>query len=299
MEEIRTTLTQESEYPSGRNKINGRWSTHTGARLSGLVNESEELFTLDENRSQYAHSDTPIHRVTAVLSSKERAVKDLFQQPMPIPLSFSVLAAEIQDSRRICAELPPEVYFRLINKIWICVGSVLKKYFGIYGKHSGNRVVYYFLKDPNSNYLMNAILCALEIREKTKILSNEWKKDTGWCHGLFINVGINEGYEYFAQIPDAPYGEFIILGDSTNLAVRLSRMAFCGSIWTTKNHLNHLDEKERSKVRYGIRRDATEHDILSENIFSRIGDLIPQNSPKYSIYSDISHTIVTEICNLR
>lgn len=299
MEKIRKTLTQKSDVSSGRSQIKGIWSTPAGVRSSDRVNKSEELFPLEENRLGYVPSDMPEQGFTERLSAKERAVQELFQQPMPIPLSFSILAADLQDSIRICAELSPEEYFRLINQIWICTNSTFKKYCGTYGKQAGNGIVYYFLKDRDTNYLINAILCALELRDKMKNLSYEWTKDTGWCGDLYLNVGINEGYEFFGRIPAAPTGEVITLGDTVNFAVRLSHFAHCGSIWTTKNLLNRLDEKERKKIRYGIRRSQPAHELLIENTFSRIGDLIPKNSDKYSMINDISPMIVTEIYNLR
>ena len=299
MEKIRKTLTQKSDVSSGRSQITGIWTTPACERSSYRVNESEELFSLEENRLGYVPSDIPEQGFNEKLSAKKRAVQDLFQQPMPIPLFFSILAADLQDSIRICAELPPEEYFRLINQIWICTNGTFKKYCGTYGKHADNGIVYYFLKDRDTNYLINAILCALELRDKMKNLSDEWKKNTGWCNDLYLNVGINEGYEFFGRIPAAPTGEVITLGDTANYAVRLSHVARCGSIWTTKNLLNRLDEKERKKIRYGIRRCQPAHELLIENTFSRIGDLIPKTSDNYTIINDISTMIVTEIYNLR
>jgi class 3 adenylate cyclase len=299
MAEIRKSLTGKSDDSLGRTQIKGILATPDGVHPFDRVNESEELFPLEEIRIGSVPPDMPAQGVTEILSAKERAAQDLFHQRMPIPLSFSVLAADLQDSMRMCAELPPEEYFSLINQIWLCAKGTFKKYFGIYGKHAGNGMVYYFLKDRHSNYLMNAILCALELREKMKKLSDEWKKDTGWYDNLYLNVGINEGYEFFGRIPAAPAVEFITLGDTANDAVRLSDFARCGSIWTTKNLLNRLDEKERKKIHYGIRRSQSAHDVLIENVFSRIVDLIPQDSDKYTIFNDISTMTVTEIHNLR
>lgn len=299
MEEIRKSLTRKSDGSPGHDQIKGIWMTSTGVRSSDRRNESGELFSLEENRLGYVPTDPPTQGVTVLPSARERAVQDLFKQRMPIPLSFSVLAADLQDSIRICAEMPPEEYLRLINQVWICVKSSFKKYFGTYGKHAGNGLVYYFLKDSDSNYLINPICCALDLREKMKKLTDEWKQDKGWCEDLYLNVGINEGYEFFGKISSAPTVEFITLGDTANYALRLSDFARCGSIWTTKNLLTRLDEKERKKICYGIRRDQPTHDVLNENTFSRIGDLIPKNGDKYSIISDISTMIVTEIYNLR
>lgn len=300
MEEIRKSLTRKSDGSPGHDQIKGIWITSAGVRPSDRGSESGELFSLEENRLGYVPTDTPTQGVTVLSSSaRERAVQDLFKQRMPIPLSFSVLTADLQDSIRICAEMPPEEYLRLINQVWICVKSSFKKYFGTYGKHAGNGLVYYFLKDRDSNYLMNPICCALELREKMKKLTDEWKQDKGWCEDFYLNVGINEGYEFFGKISSAPAVEFITLGDTANYALRLSDFARCGSIWTTKNLLTRLDEKERKKIHYGIRRGQPTHDALIENTFSRIADLIPHDRDKYLMFSDISTMTVTEIHNLR
>ena len=160
-------------------------------------------------------------------------------------------------------------------------------------------MVYYFLKNRDSNYLMNALLCALELRESMKKLSHEWKINKGWFNELFMNIGINEGEEYFGIIPAAPSIEFTALGDSVNYARRLSDLARYGSIWTTKNLMNRLNDEEKKKMRYGIHRKEGGRDLLIENVFSRVMDLVPQDSPKYCNLKDIAILPVTEILNLR
>ena len=215
-------------------------------------------------------------------------------------VSFSVLVADLQDSVRICAELPPEEYFSLIHQIWKCMEGSVKKYYGTHGKHTGEGMVYYFLKNRDSNYLMNAILCALELRESMNKLSNEWKISKGWFNDLFMNIGINEGEEYFGTIPPAsPTIGLTAFGDSVNYAGRLSDIGCYGSIWTTKNLMSRLSEEERKKIRYGIRRKQEDREILIENVFSRVMDLVPPDSPKSSKFMHIATLPVTEVLNFR
>jgi class 3 adenylate cyclase len=215
-------------------------------------------------------------------------------------VSFSVLVADLQDSVRICAELPPEEYFSLIHQIWKCMEGSVKKYYGTHGKHTGEGMVYYFLKNRDSNYLMNAILCAMELRESMKKLSNEWKISKGWFNDLFMNIGINEGEEYFGTIPPAsPMIGLTAFGDSVDYAGRLSDIGCYGSIWTTKNLMSRLSEEERKKIRYGIRRKQEDREILIENVFSRVMDLVPPDSPKSSKFMHIATLPVTEVLNFR
>jgi len=247
----------------------------------------------------YAPADKMMQGVLELLSRRGRLIRDLLKQRLPTQVFFAVMVADLQDSVRICAELPPEEYFALINQIWKCMEGSFRKYYGTYGKHVGDGMVYYFLRDSDSNYIMNSILCAMELRESMKKLSNEWKINKGWFNDLFLNIGINEGEEYFGIIPAAPSIEFTALGDSVNYAGRLSDIARYGSIWTTKNLISRLSDEERKIIRYGIRRKHEDREVLIENVFSRVMDLVPKDSPRSSKFMDIATLPVTEVLNLR
>jgi adenylate cyclase len=243
----------------------------------------------------FAPMDEIFQGVVELLSSRGKVIRDLLKQRMPTLVSFCVLVADLQASSRICAELPPEEYFELIRDMWKCMDGSFQKHYGTYGKHVGDGMVYYFLKDRDDNYIFNSILCAIELREKMKKLSMEWKVRKGWGNDLYLNIGLNEGQEYFGNIPSSPNLEFTALGDSVNYAGRLSDLARYGSIWTTKNLLNRLDMESRKKIQYGIKRNDNNREILVENIFSRVMDMLRQDDPKYSKFMDIATLAVTEI----
>ena len=243
--------------------------------------------------------DNSVQGIADLLSSRSRVINDLLRQRMPTLVSFCVLVADLQNSVRICAELPPEEYFELINQIWTCVEGSFKQYYGTYGKHTGDGMLYYFLKERDNRYMINAVSCALEIREKIKKLSMEWKIRKGWFNDLYLNIGINEGLEYFGTIPSAPNIEFTALGDSVNYAGRLSDFARYGAIWTTKNLINKLTMEEKADLRYGVRRKDQDREIFIENSFSRIIDLINQEDIKTSKFIDIATLAATEIMGHR
>jgi class 3 adenylate cyclase len=224
-------------------------------------------------------------------SNSERLLPDL--------VSFSVIVAGLQDSMRICAELPPEEYFLLIHQIWKCMETSCKKYHGAYGKYAWDGMTYYFLKECDDKYCINTIRCALDIKNNMKIISNDWKKSKSWFNELYLNIGINEGDEYFGTISAAPTTEFISFGGSADCAMRISKLARSGSILTTKNLLNRLDEVERKQISYGIHHDPQKPEVLIENVFSRIMDMVPQNSLETGNLRDIATLSITELLNLR
>lgn len=243
----------------------------------------------------FAPMDSFFQGIVELLSKRGKVIHELLKLRMPRLISFCVLVADLQDSSRICAELPPEEYFELIRDIWKCMDGSFQKYYGTYGKHVGDGMVYYFLKDRDDNYIMNSIYCAVDLREKMKKLNMDWKIRKGWLNDLYLNIGINEGQEYFGNIPSSPNIEFTALGDSVNYAGRLSDLARFGSIWTTKNLVNRLDTEHRKKVQFGIKRKDHEREIFIENMFSRVMDMLCPGEPKYSKFMDIATLAVTEI----
>jgi adenylate cyclase len=246
----------------------------------------------------YEKMDSFMQGISEILTNRSWVINDLLQQRLPTMTSFSVLVADLQDSIRICAELPPEEYFELVNAIWKCMECTFKKYYGTYGKHSGDGMVYYFLKDRDTNYLMNAIMCAIEVRENMKKLNMDWKLRKGWRNELYLNIGINEGQEYFGTIPTSTNIEFTALGDTVNIAGRLSDFANYGSIWTTKNLMNRISQEERKLLRYGINSKDNDRDIFIENTFSRIIDMLHGTEQKCSKYMDIATVSVAELIEI-
>ena len=246
----------------------------------------------------YVPSNSYIEEITQFLSGRENVIKDLLQKRLPTMVSFCVLFADLQDSVRICAELPPEEYFELINQMWKTMETSFRKYYGIYGKHAGDGIVYYFLKEQNSNYLVNSIYCAIEIQEKMKIISAGWKARKKWYNELYLNIGINEGLEYFSTVNASTSMEFTALGDTINYAGRLSNLARYGSILTTKNHINNLKDEDRQKMRFGMKKRVEDQEVFIENVFSRVTDMMYNDDMRRSKFMDIATLPVTEIVGI-
>ena len=234
--------------------------------------------------------------ITEYLSNREILVRDLLQERMPSLVSFSVLVADLQGSVRICAELPPEEYFELINAMWKLLEESFKKFNGIFGKRIGDGVVYYFLKKQDPDYIINSINCALEIREKMGRFSIDWKLRKKWYNDLYLNIGINEGQEYFSTTtPSSSNIEFTALGDTINYASRLSNLARHGSIITTKNLMNKLNEENKKDLRFGVVKRVNERDVFVEKVFSQVIDLVKDDDARRERFADIAALPVTEI----
>ena len=244
----------------------------------------------------YVPADKVPDGIAEYLSNREMIVRDLLQKRLPTLVSFSVLVADLQSSVRICAELPPEEYFELINSMWKLLEESFKKFNGIFGKRIGDGVVYYFLKKQDPEYIMNSINCALEIRENMSRFSTEWKVRKKWFNDLFLNIGINEGQEYFSTAtPSSTNIEFTALGDTINYASRLSNLARYGSIITTKNLLNKASDEDRKALRFGIVKRVHDRDVFVEKVFSQVIDIVKEDDARRERFADIAALPVTEI----
>lgn len=243
----------------------------------------------------YTPADREAHDIISFISSRERVINEILKRRMPSLVSLCVLVADLQDSVKLSAELLPEEYFEMINELWRALADSFEKYNGIHGKHAGDGILYYFIKKPGANYILDAIHFALDIREKVKVFSNEWKSRKGWLNDIYLNIGINEGQEFFGTIRSALNIEFTALGDSVNYAGRLSDFARYGSIWTTKNLIGKLDSQDLETFSFGTHRPDQGRDIFIKNSFIRVIDIIDSTDKKYDKLADISTLPVTEI----
>ena len=183
--------------------------------------------------------------------------------------------------------------------MWGTMEPVLRKYYATHGKHVGDGMVYYFFPQPDSSYVLNAVRCAHEMRAKMAEINQIWKKRKNWTNDLLLNIGLVEGREWFGTYQTPTQIEFTVLGDTINIAGRLSDFARDGSVWVTKNMLGQLMSKERETLRFGIRReDRDGGEIFVPNTYARISNLVNLENPKYEKFRDIAVLPVAEILDV-
>ena len=230
------------------------------------------------------------------LSRRDQVIQSLLSKRLPVMTPLAVLVADLQNSVRICSELPPDEYFMLINQIWATMGPILRKYIGTHGKHVGDGVVYYFFPQAESNYLFNALACADELRQAMRKISAEWQLKKNWLTELQLNIGLHEGQEWLGSFQSANHIEFAVLGNTINQASRLSDFARHGSIWATKDLVSKLSTDERSRVEFGILRKSQENgDRFVPSSYAQIESLLDLTQDKHEKIRDISQLAVTEV----
>lgn len=230
------------------------------------------------------------------LSQRNLVINELLKKRKPYLTDVTVMVADVQNSVKICSELPAEEYFELINNIWQESAPIFKKYYGTYGKHAGDGMVYYFFPQPDCDYKLNAIQCALELQSMMKSITQQWQARKGWFSDIFLNIGINEGQEWFGSYHAGAHVEFTVLGETINYASRISDFARNGSVWATKNMLNQIPPEKRKKISFGITR-KTQHDesMFVINTYASIGTLLDHSNQNNLKFKDIEMIPVTEI----
>lgn len=234
-----------------------------------------------------------------LLSRRDAVVRNLLSKRLPTLTDLAVLVADLQDSVKICSELPPEEYFELVNQIWSSAGAVFRKYYGTHGKHVGDGMVYYFFPQPDCSYIMNAVVCAQELRAVMARISKEWQLRKKWTNELYVNTALNEGQEWLGTFQTATTVEFAVLGETINHTARLSDFARHGAIWATKNFIGRVPAAERTGVKFGIYRPGSEgQPIFVESTYSRVANLVDLSAGRHEKLKDIAGLTITEIVDV-
>jgi adenylate cyclase len=230
------------------------------------------------------------------LSRRDEVIRSLLRKRLPVLTDLAVLVADLQNSVKICSELPPDEYFELINEICCTMTPLFRKYYGTHGKHAGDGLLYYFFPQPDSNYIFNALCCAREIKAEMRKISKAWQLRKNWLNELYLNIGLTEGQEWLGTFQSATSVEFVVLGDSINQASRISDFARYGAVWATKSVIGKLSADERAKVRFGVTRSTPEgREVFVPSSYALVSALLGAETARNEKLRDIGALPVTEI----
>ena len=230
------------------------------------------------------------------LAQRNQVIRELLRRRKPYLSHVAVMVADLQNSVRLCSELPADEYFQLINDIWQESEPIFRKYYGTHGKHAGDGMVYYFFPQPDCNYVLNAVQCAIELQDMMKRITQKWQVRKGWFNELMLNIGLHEGQEWFGTYHAGAHIEFTVLGETVNYASRISDFARDGSTWVTKSMLTQVPSGYRGAINYGIPRRFDENDhIFVKDTYANVGTILELDNPMNAKFRDIEMIPVTQI----
>jgi len=239
---------------------------------------------------------TEVEPMLNLLARRDEVIRSLLCHRLPVLSQLAVLVTDLQSSVKICSELPPEEYFQLINEIWAAMAPIFRKYHATIGKHAGDGMLYYFLPQPDSDHMFNALQCAHSIRQEMVRISKSWQLSKNWHNELYLNTGVHEGQEWLGTFQSSTSVEFVALGDTINQAARISEFARYGSIWASKNLVSKLPHELREKVRYGVHRRSNDgRETFVASSYAMVSSLLEQSGANSKKLRDIATLAITEV----
>jgi adenylate cyclase len=209
-----------------------------------------------------------------LLGRRDQVIQDLLRRRNPFYTPLAVLAAEIQDADRLCAELAAEDYFALVNLTWATLDATFRRHHGTQGRQLGHALVHFFFPQPDGSHLLNALACAQELAHAMREVRAQWLRRRSWPEQLTLNIGLAAGTEWFGALQSAAGHALIALGESTRRAERLARAGRGGTILATKSLIGALPERERDRVRFGVHRPGSDARLrFSAGRFARLDEL--------------------------
>jgi class 3 adenylate cyclase len=140
------------------------------------------------------------------------------------------LFADLSNFTGLRERLDPEDLTTLVRECFGELVAEIRVRDGWLEKHIGDALVAFFGAPlAHEDDPMRAVSTALAIRDRVRALSERVREQVG--APLDVHVGINTGLAVVAPALDHGAGdEFMVLGDSVNVAVRLQQVADSGQI---------------------------------------------------------------------
>jgi class 3 adenylate cyclase len=185
--------------------------------------------------------------------------------------AICILSARLNDSHRIADTMLPDVFFKLMNRIWDDADDVARSLGGIRAGSRGAEILYMFTKNAGRNPIFSAITCATRLNSHIRTLQEKLKPEEGWADEICVNIGISHGTDDLTAPEPSGAMELMMPGGASDQSSLLSTLGTKGDIWITKNAVGQLPKKLIDQVVLGIDRQGQ----FFRNFFTRLSDLSP------------------------
>ena len=133
---------------------------------------------------------------------------------------LTVLFADIRDSTRIGAKLPPGQFVQLLNEVMDIMTRVLFAHGGMLDKFTGDGLVAVFGAPlPQPDHPLRACGTALAMIEALAPVQHQWARPA--LPSLDIGIGINTGTMIIGNMGSKERFSYTVIGDEANLGARL------------------------------------------------------------------------------
>jgi adenylate cyclase len=150
-------------------------------------------------------------------------IRAIHKQPGGAEIEISVLFADVRGSTAIAERMPPEEFSRLMARFYGAAAGVIDECDGIVDKFVGDAAVALFIPGfAGSDHAADAIAAARGLLEQTGNNGSE-----PW---ISIGAGVHTGKSFVGAVGEGDVRDFTALGDTVNMAARLTGLAAAGEI---------------------------------------------------------------------
>jgi adenylate cyclase len=133
---------------------------------------------------------------------------------------LTVLFADVRDSTRLGAKLPPAAFVELLNQVMETMTRVLFAHDGMLDKYTGDGLVAVFgAPFPQPDHALRACRAALAMLAELTPLQERWSRPD--LPRLEIGVGVNTGSMIIGNMGSKERFAYTVIGDEANLGARL------------------------------------------------------------------------------
>jgi adenylate cyclase len=131
--------------------------------------------------------------------------------------------ADVRGSTGLAEQLPPGEFGQLLTRFWGSAARVVDRWDGIVDKFVGDEAVALFIPGfAGEDHAARAVKAARELLMETGHGNGE-----PW---IPVGIGVHTGLSYVGYIGEGDALDFTALGDTVNIAARLTSMAKAGEI---------------------------------------------------------------------
>jgi class 3 adenylate cyclase len=196
------------------------------------------------------------------------------RQPGAAPrlAQVAVLVGTLHDAGGLWSRLSAQEYFELANEVWAELEAVFRKHRASLGKHPGEGIVGYFLRDGDDGHLASALVTVRAAKEAMAAINRRWQERKRWDVEIAMGFGIDEGQEWIGAIGA---DELRVLGDAAERAEQLSRCGRAGSILVTRAFIGRLPAAERDRLHFAAPRAEGARGRVAMNSFAPLSTVCP------------------------
>jgi diguanylate cyclase (GGDEF)-like protein len=162
------------------------------------------------------------------------------QAQVGIETVVTALFCDICDFTGIASKLPPRAVLELLNTYFPVISQIVQRHGGILEKYIGDAILAIWgAPKAHDDDVVHALEAAVEIQTAVRELSK--------IHAppLQVHIGLNSGPAVAANIGADTRSQFVIVGDTTNLASRVCNLAGPGEIVVSRGTVDALAGRSR------------------------------------------------------